>query len=453
MASLSSIGSNEDAIEVSVIEYTFAVEYNGPPLDYEIPRALPINVETIPVAVVASPAFVSDKLLLPVVQPIIASESNNVSVDDKIGSESVTVSPTSVIEFEDVGQEREGNGFRLESEAVIGNGCAVSEEFGSSGGMDFYESNELSDAVEDSKELGSSNVSHELSRAASVGTIEYSGNVDVSREFCGSSSIVRGSSSCTENLEVNILSHVEWASRGSSASLEYPSSMVSPRREGDSNAEARRVPVVTFCDVESDEVFTEELHDDHEEAVDVVGAENASEHKVRKGVCHRCLKGNRFTEKEVCIVCDAKYCSNCVLRAMGSMPEGRKCVTCIGSSIDESKRKHLGKSSRLIKRLLNEIEVRHIMKTEKLCEANQLPPENIFVNGEPLGHDELALLQGCSDPPKNLVPGKYWYDKVSGLWGKVTRNTLIYLAPICDCVSSFVITLLLVYRKDINHLG
>ncbi|KAL9418369.1 hypothetical protein AB3S75_041221 [Citrus x aurantiifolia] len=149
----------------------------------------------------------------------------------------------------------------------------------------------------------------------------------------------------------------------------------------------------------------------------------------KKSSCYLCLKGNWFTEKEVCIVCDAKYCSNCVLRAMGSMPEGRKCVTCTGCRVDDSKRGTLGKCSRMLKRMLTEMEVKQIMRSELSCNANQLMPDRVFVNGELLSQKELLIVQSCPNPPKKLNPGYYWYDKLSGYWGKIGQRPCQIITP------------------------
>ncbi|KAK9691145.1 hypothetical protein RND81_09G178900 [Saponaria officinalis] len=133
--------------------------------------------------------------------------------------------------------------------------------------------------------------------------------------------------------------------------------------------------------------------------------------------------------RKYCLVCEDKYCHSCILRAMGSMSEGRKCLTCIGYPVDDLKRHRLGRCSRILKGLLKEEEIKQIMNNEVSCATNQLPPECIFVNGSPLRIEELMELRNCSNPPTCLNPGNYWYDRVSGFWGKEGQKPCQIISP------------------------
>ncbi|KAF5443998.1 hypothetical protein F2P56_036506, partial [Juglans regia] len=326
-------------------DYEIALEYNGPPVTYDIPIVNPVDTSQIPVAASVSSASLFDNLSLPVIQPILKSSSPY--------KESSTVDTSGALACD--------NGYEPKSN--------------------------LSDGIENSA------------------TMECSGVLDDDKKGEGSQ---------------NYMNPTKWESTESVLSSPAGSSRIFSCREDESDDEVprhvKRPPIVRFRDPESGDVIDhEEFYHSEDESIHVIPK---VERNRKKGVCYRCLKGNRFVEKEICIVCGAKYCYDCVLRAMGSMPEGRKCVTCIGFSIDEERRGTLGKFSRLLKRLLTDMTVEQIMNAEVFCEVNQVPPGLVYVNGEPLCQEELVQLQNCKNPPRNIRPGCFWYDKVSGLWGK-----------------------------------
>ncbi|KAG6410723.1 hypothetical protein SASPL_128789 [Salvia splendens] len=94
----------------------------------------------------------------------------------------------------------------------------------------------------------------------------------------------------------------------------------------------------------------------------------------------------------------------CATGAAGKS-EGRKCTSCIGHRIHEPKRGSLGKSSRMMKKMLTHDAVKQIMSAELSCPVNQLPPHLIYVNDKPLSMEELVTLQSCSNPPRSLDLG------------------------------------------------
>ncbi|CAL1389313.1 unnamed protein product [Linum trigynum] len=337
------------------VEYSFAVEYSGPPLPYDIPRVVPVDVDEIPLA--STLASASRLSVVPIIQPIVKSTVPNQKLHKEL-QEGESAARPQLFSTADTSNNHS------DSSQVLAGSSEIVEI------PDEEDKNEPAGELQDYANPGDGESTKSHSFSCSVSSEIFSGNED----------------ECAD--EEATPHHV------------------------------RRPSAVTFRDPDSNDVVEDEDLDDASDAESSIPERpTPAVRPGKKGTCYRCMKGNRFTEKEVCIVCGAKFCSGCVLRAMGSMPEGRKCVTCIGQRIDEVRRKNLGRSSRMLRQLLPKMEIKHIMTSEKSCHVNQLPPELVCINDQYLSEEELLLLQTSAHPPRKLKPGYYWYDKVSGFWG------------------------------------
>ncbi|KNA14590.1 hypothetical protein SOVF_106110 [Spinacia oleracea] len=364
-------------------DFSIALEYTGSPISNSmLLKVLPVDVDCIPTAKIAQTPAIVNTLSLPVVEPIVRRNikgNNEVRLGFRADNSKNMVTPLKDRFRDDV----TNNG-------LIGNG-GLKDWVESSGTLGF------SDSTRDH--------SHELSVSSDMletpndcDEIEIEGFQDSMGLDKWNNSIEPGSNT-SQNFG-GIFCEEEEASDGEHLECRRKKKKAAVTFDHESDIRV----------VEDDTIYTDEG--------DSIWERPVPEKPPKKGMCYHCHRGSRLTEKEACLVCDAKYCSHCIRKAMGSMPQGRKCLTCNGFPVDDSKRKMLGKSSRFLRGWLEKEEVRQIMEAEVSCPENQLPPKCILVNGCPLNRDQLMVLLTCTNPPRNLKPGSYWYDKVSGFWGK-----------------------------------
>ncbi|TVU49338.1 hypothetical protein EJB05_00646, partial [Eragrostis curvula] len=343
-------------------DFSFAAEYDGPPLPYSLPRAIPLDLSHIPLASLSSPPASpsASSSPLPVVRPL---------------------TPSSL--------------------------CSTVHSH-----------------------------AHPVPRSAAPAP-------------AGGAAVVDSPTSVIENHHA--------AAHHSAELPSSPSDVEGPDEAGRPALPPKpHQPVVTFAETsgsllqtsDDEDEFEEEEDDDDDDAAARAARPRAAgqtsgsfspahiESGSRRGAksrgCYKCGKGGGFWsrgDKESCLACGARYCSGCVLRAMGSMPEGRKCLECIGRPVAESRRDVLGQGSRVLRRLLSAAELELVMKSERECPANQLRADDVYVNGLSLLSEELVILQGCPCPPPRLRPGFYWYDKVSGFWGKEGHKPHCIISP------------------------
>uniref|UniRef100_A0A7N0T1P9 Uncharacterized protein n=1 Tax=Kalanchoe fedtschenkoi TaxID=63787 RepID=A0A7N0T1P9_KALFE len=417
-------------------EYSFAMEYKGPLVGYDIPQVVPVDVEQIPTAAVVMSDVLLEDFSVPVVQPIL--KRVNASRMCLEGSDFVAAK---LVELERYGscsgqdEDGEGEDCCLDGDLVHRDRRRKILE---GGGMDQMSDDIGGLQVSEGLKNGELDVAKSSDGSGSAGSLGFSEDTSGSCELSGSSEVeveveLPCESEKDEGLDDLLEQSIGSSGGGSlsrSISLETYSFVDEEEldHEDEERTHVRKQSVVTFQDGEPSGIVCVESDSEDDELYNVRQVPTA-ERKGKKGSCYRCCKGNKWTKKEACFVCGAKFCGKCLLKMMGDMSEGRKCVTCIRHPINESRRGSLGKPSWLLKRLLTEDQVKQVMTYELISEANQLIPELVTVNGKPLSYEEMNVLRSCKWPPKGLKPGQYWYDKVSGLWGKEGEKPSQIISP------------------------
>ncbi|KAL2469212.1 extra-large guanine nucleotide-binding protein 1-like [Forsythia ovata] len=89
------------------------MEYSGPPVRYDIPQGVPVDVRRIPTAAVA--AKVLSNLSLPVIQPIVKSKHSERKFSNGLKGSEVTESPVSVVQLGKFGSSKEILSRKLEN--------------------------------------------------------------------------------------------------------------------------------------------------------------------------------------------------------------------------------------------------------------------------------------------------------------------------------------------------
>ncbi|XP_068655619.1 extra-large guanine nucleotide-binding protein 1-like isoform X2 [Aristolochia californica] len=277
-------------------EYSFAIEYNGPPIGYDIPRAVPIDIERIPTAAVVVPTAFGDRLALPVIQPLPSPDPLKAPTDDLVPDVESIVSPTSVIAFEESvtnahDPDCSGDGSNVSSAEICcadavdsstrdNQACEMVNETEEMAVVGFsnkrVQSGELSVGSLGGQGIGASRALELSGEFGSLGAMSFSSRHDETQELSsrtGSSGVLRSSKDFKESVDFsNDTNPPDWISTESvlssrSLSSEYSSHKASGRCDSRHASSVKRASLVTFCDSEDGEMVDTSVNEDEAESI------------------------------------------------------------------------------------------------------------------------------------------------------------------------------------------